>query len=187
MASGPENEGFAVRKETPLLDQSVRAAYRLTRGKDEDPMTAQLDELIATHGIEIEDHLDRQATIPVLSGMQRQGDVVVVPCATATAETPVPRAGVAVIRGVEGAHTHALVASGDVRCDLASTVGSRDLCIATLVVAEGSVAYLAHPEHGYSGIAPGAYEIRRQREMTHPIRAMKMATAGRNTPIILGL
>jgi hypothetical protein len=149
-------------------------------------MTAQLDELIATHGIEIEDHLDRQATIPVLSGMQRQGDVVVVPCAAATAQTPVPTAGVAVIRGVEGAHTHALVASGDVRCDL-TAAGSRDLCIATLVVAEGAVAYLAHPEHGYSGIAPGAYEIRRQREMTHPIRAAKMATASRTTPIVLGL
>jgi hypothetical protein len=118
--------------------------------------------------------------------MQRQGDVVVVPCATATAQTPVPTAGVAVIRGVEGAHTHALVASGDVRCDLTGAVGT-DLCIATLIVAEGAVAYLAHPEHGYSGIAPGAYEIRRQREMTDPIRALKMASAVHTTPIVFGL
>jgi hypothetical protein len=146
-----------------------------------------LEELVTTHGIEIEDHLDRQARIPVLSGMQRQGDVIVVPCPTATATTPVPQSGVAVIRGGEGAHTHALVASGDVFCDLMVSVATKDLCLATLVVSEGAVAYLAHPEHGYSAIAPGSYEIRRQREMTHPIRALKMAQAIRTTPAILGL
>jgi hypothetical protein len=128
-------------------------------------MSHQLDELISTHGIEIDDHLDRQVRIPVLSGMQRQGDVIVVPCPTATATRPVPTAGLPVIRGEEGAHTHALVASGDVRCDLKTAVASKDLSIATLVVGEGAVAYLAHPQHGYSAIAPGSYEIRRQREM----------------------
>jgi hypothetical protein len=134
--------------------------------------TQQLDELITTHGIEIDEHLDRQARIPVLSGMQRQGDVLVVPCPTATATRPVPQAGVAVIRGEEGAHTHALVASGDVRCDLKNANASKDLSIATLVVGEGAVAYLAHPQHGYSAIAPGTYEIRRQREMTDKPRLM---------------
>lgn len=131
--------------------------------------TRQLDELISTHGIDIEEHLDRQARIPVLSGLQRQGDVIVVPSPEAVATTPVPRAGVPVVRGVEGGHTHALVASGDVRCDLAASAGSDDLCIATLVVSPGAVAYLAHPEHGYSAIAPGAYELRRQRELAQPM------------------
>ncbi|MGH3560565.1 MAG: hypothetical protein ACRDTN_01840 [Mycobacterium sp.] len=30
---------------------------------------------------------------------------------------------------------------------------------------DGSIADLGHPKHGYMGIAPGSYEIRRQREM----------------------
>jgi hypothetical protein len=128
-------------------------------------MSTQLDELITTHGIEIDEHLDRQASIPVLSGLQRQGDLLVVPCPAATATRPVPTAGLPVIRGEDGGNTHALVASGDVRCDLKSAVASKDLGVATLVVGEGAVAYLAHPQHGYSGIAPGSYEIRRQREM----------------------
>lgn len=34
-----------------------------------------------------------------------------------------------------------------------------------LTVAEGSVAYLAHPGHAYSGIGPGTYVLRRQREL----------------------
>jgi hypothetical protein len=32
-------------------------------------------------------------------------------------------------------------------------------------VPDRSTAYLGHPEHGYLGITPGSYEIRRQREM----------------------
>lgn len=143
----------------------------------------QLDELISAHGIEIHEHLDRQARIPVLAGMQRQGDVIVVPVPGATASTPVPRTGVPVVPGIEGTHTHALVASGDVRCDLQIESAATNLCVATLVVAEDAVAYLAHPEHGYSGIAPGTYEIRRQREMTStPVNAVKAASFGRPTP-----
>jgi hypothetical protein len=39
------------------------------------------------------------------------------------------------------------------------------LDLGVLTVAEGAVAYLAHPEHAYSGIAPGTYLLRRQREV----------------------
>ncbi|NUR64049.1 MAG: hypothetical protein HOV87_36130 [Catenulispora sp.] len=34
-----------------------------------------------------------------------------------------------------------------------------------LTVAVGATAYLAHPEHAYSGIGPGTYVLRRQREL----------------------
>jgi len=43
------------------------------------------------------------------------------------------------------------------------------LGLGVLTVAEG-VAYLAHPEHAFSGIAPGTYELRRQREQADEIR-----------------
>ncbi|MGW0803278.1 hypothetical protein [Nonomuraea sp. NPDC002799] len=39
-----------------------------------------------------------------------------------------------------------------------------------LTVAEDATAYLAHPEHAYTGIAPGTYELRRQREQADKAR-----------------
>lgn len=125
---------------------------------------SHLEGLIDAYGIEISDHLDRQVEIPVLAGFQRQGDVLVVPVPTATATVPVPPAGVPVVPGVDAGNTHTIVADGDVWCDL--KIGSpHDLVVSTLVVGEGARAYLAHSEHGYSGIAPGCYELRRQREI----------------------
>lgn len=56
-----------------------------------------------------------------------------------------------------------------VYCDV-STPSARSLRVAVLSVPEGSTAYLGHPEHGYMGIVPGSYEIRRQREMAEEIR-----------------
>jgi len=45
------------------------------------------------------------------------------------------------------------------------TTGVRDNTgLALGVLAATGVAYLVHPEHGGSGIAPGTYVIRRQRE-----------------------
>jgi hypothetical protein len=126
----------------------------------------KLDELITRHDIDVLDHLDRQASVPVLSGMQRQGDVLVLPAAMVNnieATKPVPTTGVPVVRGENGGNTHALVADGPVFCDVRQAT-VENLTLAVLTVPEGSVAYLAHPEHGYSGIGPGSYVLRRQRE-----------------------
>ena len=62
---------------------------------------------------------------------------------------------------LRGAHPHVLVADAG-----ACTYGllGDGIDLATVDVAEGAVAYLAHPEHGYVGIAPGRYVVRRQRE-----------------------
>lgn len=107
--------------------------------------------------------------IPVLSGMQRQGDVIVIP-ADITATNPVPGGGTPVVRGENGGNTHAIhAADGPVYCDV-QTGSATDLRVAALSVPEGSIAYLAHPEHGFMGIAPGSYEIRRQREMADELR-----------------
>ena len=107
--------------------------------------------------------------IPILSGLQRQGDVMVIP-ADVTATTPVPASGIPVVRGENGGNTHAVYAAdGPVFCDVQAG-SATDLRVALLSVPAGSTAYLAHPEHGFMGIGPGSYEIRRQREMAKELR-----------------
>lgn len=128
-------------------------------------------DLIDNYGVEIDPHLDREAAVPVSTGLQRQGDVIVIPAVvanrpTVNASRAVPSCGVAVVRGEAGGNTHLLLADGPVRYDPAP----RDLTLGVLTVPDGSVAYLAHPEHGYAGIGPGSYVIRRQREQADQIR-----------------
>lgn len=132
-----------------------------------------LSTLIDRHGVDVDEHLDRAITIPVLDGLQAQGDIIVVPADIAGVDspalTPVPRAGVPVVRGENGGHTHLLLAEGDVTFD-GYTPNRQELLLGTLTVGVGSVAHLAHPEHGYASIAPGTYVIRRQREQADEVR-----------------
>ena len=134
-------------------------------------MTATLAELIGTHNIQVDQHLDRQVTIPVLTGLQRQGDVIIIPSHQGRqAITPVPATGAPVVRGENGGNTHAIV--GNALCDLFDA-SATNLTLATLTVPQGQVAYLAHPEHGYMGIGPGTYELRRQREQADELRMVQ--------------
>lgn len=130
---------------------------------------ATTTQMIEATGVHVCTEQDFDIDIPVLSGVQRQGDVLVRP-ADVTATKPVPAAGTPVVRGESGGNTHAIVpADGPVFCDV-NAGSARDLRVAVLSVPEGSTAYLSHPEHGFMGIAPGNYEIRRQREMAEEIR-----------------
>ena len=113
-----------------------------------------LADLTSRTGLDVLSHLEREAAIPVIEGLQAQGDLIVVPFADLTEVMIVPDAywrevpgsGIDVLRGGAGGNPHTLVADpGACRW----TTG---------------VAYLVHPEHGGSGIAPGTYVIRRQRE-----------------------
>ena len=135
-------------------------------------MTASLSTLIDRHNIDVLDHLDREALVPVVSGLQRQGDVIVIPSTGARATSKVPAAGIAVVRGEAGGNTHTIVAEGTVYCDVRAA-SAANLTLATLTVPEGSTAYLAHPEHAYSGIGPGTYELRRQREQADELRMVQ--------------
>jgi hypothetical protein len=132
--------------------------------------TAILSDLISAHGVEVLDHLDRQMSIPVLTGLQRQGDVIIIPDEKASAKTVVPNSGTPVVRGENGGNTHAIVAQGEGVFVDVSTPSVTQLRVATLTVKEGSVAFLAHPEHGYMGIGAGTYTINRQREQADEIR-----------------
>jgi hypothetical protein len=126
-------------------------------------------ELTAATGVAVLTDID-DVDIPLLAGVQRQGDVLIRPTIGILAATPVPAAGTPVVRGENGGNTHAVYAAdGPVFCDV-TAVSATDLRVALLTVPEGSTAYLGHPEHGFLGIAPGSYEVRRQREMAEEIR-----------------
>ena len=132
---------------------------------------ATTTELSAATGVAVITAVNDDIDIPVLAGLQRQGDVIVLPCTgLAAASTPVPAAGTPVVRGENGGNTHAIYAAdGPVFCDTQAGTAD-DLRVAVLTVPEGSTAYLGHPEHGYMGVTPGTYELRRQREMADELR-----------------
>ena len=133
---------------------------------------ADVESLSAT---DVLDHLDRQATIAVKGGLQRQGDVGFIPTRvlaekyrTADPE-PLTAAGVALVSSGQGGHTHLLVADGPVTwAPVARAVELGDVGVFT--VPDGATAYVIHPEHGAMGFAPGAYLVRRQTEMADELR-----------------
>jgi hypothetical protein len=77
--------------------------------------------------------------------------------------SPVPASGVAVVGGESTGNTHLLLAAGRVLYDPRPSFLD-DLTLGCLRVFAGATAYLDHPEHGNSGIAPGEYVLRRKRE-----------------------
>jgi hypothetical protein len=140
--------------------------------------TLTLADLTARTGLDVLRHLEREVTIPVIDGIQAQGDLLVIPIAVLAPDAQwsyrnveivdsahwreVPGVGIEVLRAGTGGNPHTLVADpGTCRW----TTGVRDperLALGALRTT--GVAYLIHPEHGGSGIAPGCYVIRRQRE-----------------------
>jgi hypothetical protein len=133
-----------------------------------------LEQAVDRFGVDVDDHHDREVAIPVLTGLQLQGDVAVIPLPphSAPATTTLPAAGFPVVRGEDGGHTHLLLAAGDVFFDASPTAGTDpdDLDLGVLTVPDGATAYLAHPEHAYAGIGVGTYVVRRQREQADVMR-----------------
>jgi hypothetical protein len=133
-------------------------------------------ELIAQHGIDIDPQLDREISVPVSNGLQRQGDILVVPTEASSKpskEHKVGAEGVAVVRGEAGGNTHLLLGDGPVFYAPVNGRSTNALALGTITVPEGSTGYLAHPEHGYAGIAPGTYTVNRQREQADEIRLVQ--------------
>ncbi|GGT24497.1 hypothetical protein [Streptomyces purpureus] len=147
-----------------------------------------LGELTARTGLDVLDHLEREVTVPVVDGMQAQGDLIVVPLAMLgqlrvddDGWWGVPPEGVELLRSSAGGNPHTLVADRG-RCRWTTRVDDpTGLAIGALEAA--SVAYLIHPEHGASGIAPGRYVVRRQQERAlgarpGPLRGLMFRGAG---------
>jgi hypothetical protein len=126
-------------------------------------ITATLGQLIDKYGFDVHDHLDRDLEIPVHAGLQAQGDLFIIPAAPdPLSQGPsVPLEGIPVIEAVGGGHEHRLFA-GQPGTAFFAPAGARSQDIGLLECTEP--AYIAHPEHAYTGIAPGTYTLRRQRE-----------------------
>ncbi|SIS21689.1 hypothetical protein [Williamsia sterculiae] len=131
-----------------------------------------LSELSASTGIEVLDHLDAEISVPVSDGVQAQGDLIVIPHRMLlgtveplawTRTELVPRIGLELLRNGAGGNPHSLVAEGG-QSEWSSPVQDLD-GLSLGIVDTPVVAYLIHPEHGATGIAPGRYVIRRQREL----------------------
>lgn len=123
-----------------------------------------LADITRATGFEVLEHLEAEAEVPVLGGLQAQGDLFIVPVAapgSLNGDNAVPPEGVAVIAAVDGGHEHRLFAGtpGTAFWRPSDRAGQD---IGQLVCTEP--AYVLHPEHGATGIAPGSYRLRRQRE-----------------------
>lgn len=97
--------------------------------------------------------------VPVVSRLACQGDVAIVRRDDlALASSPIPSQGATVVSSESGGNTHSLHGGGlfDRNPD--------GLRVGVLTVLDGESVFLLHPEHGGFEIAPGTYEIRRQRE-----------------------
>ncbi|WP_258534784.1 hypothetical protein [Streptomyces sp. PT12] len=132
------------------------------------PLT--LAELTERTGLGVLAHLERSLSIPVVDGIQAQGDLIVVPFSELPRVTRSPWArwrdvepgGVEQPRGANGGNPpHPGRRPGHMRLDPARQgrpgpghrpdPGQRP-------------RHLIHPEHGATGITPGTWTIRRQRE-----------------------
>jgi hypothetical protein len=134
-------------------------------------MTVTLASLSQRTGLAVLDHLEQSVRIPVVDGLQAQGDLIVIPLAiVASLVLPlsqarwrdVPPEGVELLRGEAGGNPHSLVADPGT-CRWTTHVTDSDR-LAIGIFETSAVAYLLHPEHGASGCTPGTYVIRRQRE-----------------------
>ncbi|MCZ4520156.1 hypothetical protein O4220_16720 [Rhodococcus ruber] len=132
-----------------------------------------LSTLTTLTGLDVFDYLDREISVPVIDGLQAQGDLIVVPYSLLTESVAttdrshtenVPLSGIELLRSAVGGNPHSLVADGGPCTWSAPVFDARGLALGIL---DTSVtAYLIHPEHGATGIAPGRYVIGRQREGT---------------------
>jgi hypothetical protein len=126
----------------------------------------KLAELTEAHGFEVLEHLEADLEVPVNDGLQAQGDLFVVPVAAYRIDggkrEVVPAAGFAVIEAIAGGHEHRLFAGAPGTAFF--TPGSHRGMADIGVLECSEPAYVLHPEHGATGIAPGTYVLRRQRE-----------------------
>lgn len=124
-----------------------------------------LSTILGRAGVETLAVLDAQIDVPVLTGVpQAQGDILVMPSGSRRrATTPIPRAGVLVVRSEAGSNTHSLHSWDGPTCYYDAFDGG--LVVGLLTVPDGATAYLVHTEeHGANAVGPCTYTVRRQRE-----------------------
>ena len=131
-------------------------------------------------GVTPPDELLADIEVPVLTGPQRQGDVLVWPRSPiGAAETErlvtVPAEGVAVVMGEATGNTHLL--QPEPGCDPIGWAPNTDpdnLVLGVLHVPDGATAWLIHTdEHGANGVGPGTYLLKGKREQADEERRVQ--------------
>lgn len=122
-------------------------------------------------GVTVPDHLIADAEVPVLTGVQGQGDLLIVPITSTNAElVPLPDSGVQVVFGEATGNSHFLHRGFD-SPDVEYARVQDGQCIAVVLVPEGQSAQLIHTdEHGANAMGPGLYGIHEKREQADQIR-----------------
>lgn len=120
---------------------------------------------LALIGATVPPHLAALDPVPVLTGPQAQGDLLVVPEPPRHPRwEPVPAEGITVVRGEATGNTHWLHAGFD-SPGVRWWPAERGLVHGYLFVPPGQTALLIHTdEHGANGVGPGTYAIRGKRE-----------------------
>jgi hypothetical protein len=139
---------------------------------------------LALIGVEVPDHLQAEAEVPVLQVPQAQGDLLIFP-----AEPParvrweaLPATGVQVINGEATGNTHWLHPGFDspgirwARIENKLTLGYLE------VPAEQSALLIHTDEHGANGIGPGIYALNRKRELRLETLAPRQRSREWTTP-----
>lgn len=127
-------------------------------------MSITYEQALTRHNVEIPAHLEAQAEVPVLTGLQRQGDLIIAPIRSNGNPLRPVGAGVQVVRGEATGNTHWL--NGD---DGVAYTRVGDAVIVS--VPECATAVLTHTdEHGANAMGPGLYRISRQREQADEVR-----------------
>ncbi|HWO64030.1 MAG TPA: hypothetical protein VNO31_28765 [Umezawaea sp.] len=141
-------------------------------------ITVELAELLDRTGLSVLDHLEKQVLVPVIDGLQAQGDLIVIPLALlgpvrlprgARWDT-VPSDGVELVRAATGNNPHTLTA--DPHTCHWTTAFHDPLRLGVAIFDNTTPAYLVHPEHGATGIAPGTWLVRRQQERSTGFRSV---------------
>lgn len=134
-------------------------------------MSMTFADALAKVGVSVPDHLVADAEVPVLTGPQAQGDLLIVPMASTRAVlAPVPDVGVQVVFGEATGNSHWLHAGFDSPGVEFARVADGQ-CIAVVRVPDGQSAQLIHTdEHGSNAMGPGLYGIHEKREMADEIR-----------------
>lgn len=135
-------------------------------------MTTTYEAALARHDITIPPHLAADAEIPVVCGMQRQGDLLIAPqpAGLVAGLTPVGAGGVQLVAGEASGNTHWLDSADPQRPVSWSTAGTG---LGVIVVPDGTHALVTHTdEHGSIAVGPGCYRVVRQRELADEIRTV---------------
>jgi hypothetical protein len=122
-------------------------------------------------GVSVPAHLVADAEVPVLTGPQTQGDLIIVPIKEHPADMKaLPIDGHQVVVGESTGNTHWLHAGFD-SPDVQFARVDAGLTLVVVSVPVGQTAELIHTdEHGANAMGPGLYAINGKRELADEIR-----------------